>query len=45
MFVTSSMLSTFAVKQATETIPIVSATLTDPIGFGLGEDDARPGGQ
>ena len=35
VFVTSSMLSTFAVKQATETIPIVSATLTDPIGFGL----------
>jgi putative tryptophan/tyrosine transport system substrate-binding protein len=43
--VTSSMLSTFAVKQATETIPIVSATLTDPIGFGLATSDARPGGQ
>jgi putative tryptophan/tyrosine transport system substrate-binding protein len=43
--VTSSMLSTFAVKQATETIPIVSATLTDPIGFGLAKSDARPGGQ
>ena len=36
---------TFAVKQATETIPIICATLTDPIGFGLATTDARPGGQ
>jgi putative tryptophan/tyrosine transport system substrate-binding protein len=43
--VTGSMLSTFAVKQATETIPIICATLTDPIGFGLATTDARPGGQ
>jgi ABC-type uncharacterized transport system substrate-binding protein len=45
VIVAGSMMSTFAVKQATETIPIVCATLNDPIGLGLATTDARPGGQ
>lgn len=34
-----------AVKQATTTIPIVGAAMTDPVGLGLVVSDARPGGQ
>ena len=32
-------------KASHRTIPIICATLTDPIGFGLATTDARPGGQ
>ena len=34
-----------AVKQATTTIPIVGAAMTDPVGLGLVVRDARPSGQ
>jgi putative ABC transport system substrate-binding protein len=34
-----------AIKQITSTIPIVCIALTDPVGVGLIESDARPGGQ
>jgi putative ABC transport system substrate-binding protein len=34
-----------AVKQITSAIPIVCIALTDPVGLGLIESDARPGGQ
>jgi len=37
--------ATLAFKQATATIPIVGVTLTDPEGFGLVTNWARPGGQ
>src|SRR6476620_633776 len=33
------------VKRGTVTIPIVGASLTDPVGFGLAASLARPGGQ
>ena len=33
-----------AVRQATAAIPIVAATVTDPVGFGLVASHARPGG-
>ena len=42
---TGSMAATFAVKRASATVPIVSASLTDPIAAGLAESHARPGGQ
>jgi len=38
---TGSMAATFAVKRASATVPIVSASLTDPVT----ESHARPGGQ
>jgi putative ABC transport system substrate-binding protein len=37
--------ATFAIKQATATIPIVNTALTDPIGLGFVTSYARPGGQ
>jgi putative ABC transport system substrate-binding protein len=33
-----------AFKQLTNTVPIVSQTLVDPVGFGLAASHARPGG-
>jgi putative ABC transport system substrate-binding protein len=35
---------TIAAKKLTDTIPIVSPDMTDPIGFGLAASHARPGG-
>jgi putative ABC transport system substrate-binding protein len=37
--------ATFALKQATATIPIVNVALTDPEGFGFVSSMAQPGGQ
>src|SRR5262249_16333687 len=36
--------ATIAARKVTTTIPIVAATFSDPIGFGLIESQARPGG-
>jgi putative tryptophan/tyrosine transport system substrate-binding protein len=36
--------ATVAAKDATKTIPIVSAMLDDPVGLGLIKSDAKPGG-
>src|SRR5262249_44395276 len=45
VFVTATLPGTLAIKQATKAIPIVNPALTDPVGFGLVESQARPGGQ
>jgi putative tryptophan/tyrosine transport system substrate-binding protein len=45
VFVTGTIAGTLAIKQATAAIPIVNPALTDPVGFGLVESQARPGGQ
>jgi putative tryptophan/tyrosine transport system substrate-binding protein len=45
VILTDARLSTFEVKKASSTIPIVSPFLTDPTGLGLAASDARPGGQ
>jgi putative ABC transport system substrate-binding protein len=37
------MAGAIAAKKLTDTIPIVSETLTDPVGFGLAASHARPG--
>jgi putative tryptophan/tyrosine transport system substrate-binding protein len=42
--VTTSTSAALAAKQATATVPIISAILTDPIGNGLAVSEARPGG-
>jgi putative ABC transport system substrate-binding protein len=45
VFVTGTIAGTFAIKQATAAVPIVNPALTDPVGFGLVQSQARPGGQ
>jgi putative tryptophan/tyrosine transport system substrate-binding protein len=45
VIVVSNPAAAFAVKHETVTIPIVAATLTDPVGLGLVASHARPGGQ
>jgi ABC-type uncharacterized transport system substrate-binding protein len=44
VIVTTSTSTAVAAHQATTTVPIVSAILTDPVGNGLAESEARPGG-
>jgi len=44
VFVSGTMAGVIAAKKLTNTIPIVSAVLTDPVGFGLAASHARPGG-
>ena len=44
VIVTWGTVSTFAAKQATSVIPIVSAAMGDPLGTGLVASLARPGG-
>jgi putative ABC transport system substrate-binding protein len=44
-FVTATIAGTLAIKQATAAIPIVNPALADPVGFGLVQSQARPGGQ
>jgi putative ABC transport system substrate-binding protein len=44
VIVTASTSAAVAAKQATTTIPIISAILTDPIGNGLAVSVAHPGG-
>ena len=44
VIVTEGTTSTFAAKQATSVIPIVSAVMGDPVGSGLVASLARPGG-
>jgi putative ABC transport system substrate-binding protein len=43
VIVTSNNQATLAARKATTTVPIVSANLTDPIGFGFVVSEARPG--
>ena len=45
VIITGTIVGTFAIKQATAAIPIVNPALTDPVGFGLVQSQARPGGQ
>jgi putative tryptophan/tyrosine transport system substrate-binding protein len=45
VFVTATVAGTFAIRQATAAIPIVNPALTDPVGFGFVQSQARPGGQ
>jgi len=44
VIVTTSTSAALAAKQATTTIPIISAILTDPVGNRLAASEARPGG-
>ena len=44
VFVSGTMAGVIAAKKLTNTIPIVSVVLTDPVGFGLAASHARPGG-
>jgi putative ABC transport system substrate-binding protein len=44
VIVTTNTSAALAAKQATTKIPIVSSTLTDPIGNGLAASEAHPGG-
>jgi putative tryptophan/tyrosine transport system substrate-binding protein len=45
LFVTGSTPATFAAYQASQTIPIVSVALVDPVGLGLAANEGRPGGR
>lgn len=45
VIVTGTTVGILEVKQAMGTVPIVGASLTDPISFGLAASLARPGGQ
>jgi putative ABC transport system substrate-binding protein len=45
VFVTGYYGATRAIMEATAAIPIVNPTIVDPIGFGLVQSQARPGGQ
>jgi putative tryptophan/tyrosine transport system substrate-binding protein len=44
MIVVGNVQSAVALRDATETIPIVSAMLDDPVGLGLIKSDAKPSG-
>jgi len=44
VIVTTSTSAALAAKQATTTVPIISAILTDPVGNHLAVSEARPGG-
>ena len=44
MIVVGNVQSAVALRDARETIPIVSAMLDDPVGLGLIQSDAKPGG-
>jgi len=44
VFVSGTTGGVIAAKKLTDTIPIVSEALTDPVGFGLAASYARPGG-
>jgi putative tryptophan/tyrosine transport system substrate-binding protein len=44
VIMTSTTAAALASMQATQTIPIVAATMVDPVGFGLAASEARPDG-
>ena len=44
IIVSGTMAAAIAAKKLTNTVPIVSVTLVDPIGFGMAASLARPGG-
>jgi len=44
VIVSGTMVGVMAAKKLTDTIPIVSPTLVDPVGFGWAASHARPGG-
>ena len=44
IIVSGTMAGVLAAKKLTNTVPIVSETLIDPIGFGVSASQARPGG-
>jgi putative ABC transport system substrate-binding protein len=44
LIVSGTMAAVLAAKKLTDTVPIVSETLVDPIGFGVAASYARPGG-
>jgi ABC-type uncharacterized transport system substrate-binding protein len=44
IIVAGTMAGVIAAKKLTNTVPIVSETLIDPIGFGVAASQARPGG-
>jgi putative ABC transport system substrate-binding protein len=44
VMVTGTMVGVVAAKKLTDSTPIVSESLTDPVGFGVAASHARPGG-